>query len=441
MLGLNDFLVQILQPYFFYSIVFLSIAFVCIEVFLKLNPLLSRKNQSIIWLIPLLTSLIVFIFFNPQTILPSSGFQSMFIVTAKSSYALFWNSSASTLSITGSLCLSAIVASAGYLVFTLAFGKRIVMRNLHVFRMAPGEYAALQEKVKEIAHKIGISEPKVGLIEDLRPNAFTVGYGRDVVIVFSLGILEMLNIDELTAVASHELAHVKSRDYLFRSILNSLTILSFFNPLSYFAATKAQRERELLADEKGAALLDQPKLMANVLAKLESAIQEFPKARFAERLSASLFLMSSLANRHSRGILSMHPAIANRVHNINTVISKTYAKPRRRTASLLLVAILVATAILSGYTAVQAQTSFSAKNNKYISDNQSANQNLTSENGGHLPANLSNLTSLTTQEQNLTAGNKIVILTSSGNTLTFNTSNATQFIKQGSSYTIQTHVK
>ena len=47
----------------------------------------------------------------------------------------------------------------------------------------------------------------------LLPNAFTVGYGRNAVIVFSLGLLNMLDLNELTAVASHELAHVKARDY------------------------------------------------------------------------------------------------------------------------------------------------------------------------------------------------------------------------------------
>ena len=85
--------------------------------------------------------------------------------------------------------------------------------------MAKDEYVSLQEKVKETAHKLRIAEPKVGLIDDLLPNAFTVGYGQNTMIVFSLGLLNMLDLDELTAVASHELAHVKAKDYLFKSTI------------------------------------------------------------------------------------------------------------------------------------------------------------------------------------------------------------------------------
>ena len=65
----------------------------------------------------------------------------------------------------------------------------------------------------------------------LLPNAFTIGYGRKTVMVFSLGLLNMLDLDELTAVVSHELAHVKAKDYLFKTASYALNILSFFNPL------------------------------------------------------------------------------------------------------------------------------------------------------------------------------------------------------------------
>ena len=72
MAGLNDFLFQIFQPYFFYSVVFLSIAFVCVKIFLKFNPFMSRRHQSIIWLIPLIIPVCVAILFPPQTIVSTA---------------------------------------------------------------------------------------------------------------------------------------------------------------------------------------------------------------------------------------------------------------------------------------------------------------------------------------------------------------------------------
>ena len=141
--------------------------------------------------------------------------------------------------------------------------------------MEQDEYASLQERVRETAHKLGISEPKVGFVDDLLPNAFTVGYGRNAVLVFSLGLLNMLDIDELTAVVSHELAHIKAKDYLFKIRSYTLNIISFYNPLSYFTASHCQKERELLADEKGAALLDRPDLYGGGTHKSKQCCRSF----------------------------------------------------------------------------------------------------------------------------------------------------------------------
>jgi len=254
--------------------------------------------------------------------------------------------------------------------------------------MSSDEYVSLQKTIKDMTHKINISEPKVGLIDDLTPNAFTVGYGRNAVIVFSLGLLNMLNIDELEAVVSHELTHVKSRDYLFRSISNSLALLSFFNPLAYIASSQAQRERELGADERGAALLKQPKLMANVLAKVQKAIDELPKARFADRLSTSIFLVSPLANSHAR-LLASHPLVSNRIHNINATTSNPSKKRHQIFATVLLLAILVSTALIVGYGASQVQKSYFATGDKVYAytallNNQSVTHAFGGLNNGYL---------------------------------------------------------
>ena len=365
MLSLNDFLTQILQPYFFYSVVFLSLSFICIKVFLKLNPFISRRIQSTIWLIPLFIPISVMIFFHPQTLIsmgipklpPEISVYATGVTTSGIVIGRFTPDS--VFSVTGLLCLGGAIAATSYLILTIVFGQRIAMRAFHVTMMYPEEYVSLQEKVKEISQKIGTPAPKVGLIDDLRPNAFTMGYGKNAVIVFSLGILKMLNIDELTAVVSHELAHVKSRDYLFRSLSYTMNILSFFNPLSYFAAASAQKERELLADEKGASLLSQPRVMSDVLAKLEGVLQMFPKERFADRLSASLFLVSPIARRSE--ILAAHPQIAHRVRNINVVASKNAPKPTKKGTVIALTLILILAASTVGYGMISLETSYLQK--------------------------------------------------------------------------------
>ena len=357
MVSLNDLLFQVFQPYFFYSLVFLSIAFVCIKISLKFNPYMSRRNQSILWLTPLFAPVSVLLFFHPQTLISTVPFSvSSYQISIPSGYGIM-SVGPSVFSFTGLLCISGIIAALSYFMLMIIFGKKIALKRFHIVMMAQDEYVSLQDEVKETAHKIGISEPKVGLVDDLMPNAFTVGYGRNAIVVFSLGLLEMLDSEELGAVVSHELAHVKAKDYLFRTLSYTLNILSFFNPLSYFAASHAQRQRELLADEKGVALLGKPKLMANVLTKLEAVVPAFPKDHLADRLSTSLFLVSPLA--HKPGILASHPKTSQRVQNINAAISKPTKKARRMIATVLLLGILVFTVAIAGYSTSQIQKTFS----------------------------------------------------------------------------------
>jgi hypothetical protein len=179
----------------------------------------------------------------------------------------------------------------------------------------------------------------------------------------------MLGLDELTAVASHELAHVKARDYFFKSTTYALNILSFFNPLSYFTASQSQKERELLADQKGAALLDKPALMASVLTKVQAVVQEFPKPSLADRLSSSLFLVSPLAHRPE--ILATHPQISQRLQNINAIASTPSKRRRQMIATALLLGILVCTALIMGYSTTQIQKATVQKENAVLTSGKS----------------------------------------------------------------------
>lgn len=351
MVSINSFLIQLFQPYFFYSLIFLTFAFVSLYLFLKFNSI-PHKYQSIVWLLPLFIPLLVFFVFPPQSGINIAPFTIQNTATLSLHDLGFVFAGANIFSITGIICISGIVVAIGYISLLLAFGKALALRRFHVVMMEDEEYPKLQQQVKKIAQKLKIAQPKVGLVDDLVPNAFTTGYGRNAVIVFSLGLLEMLDSEELTAVISHELAHIKSKDYLFKTLSNGLNILSFFNPLAYFASSHAKKERELLADEKGAASLSKPIVMANVLIKIESVINQFPKAPRADQFSASLFLVTSLA--HKPGVLASHPELTQRVMNIHASGSKD-KKPRHVVLTILLLAILISTATITVYSTVSVQ--------------------------------------------------------------------------------------
>jgi Zn-dependent protease with chaperone function len=254
------------------------------------------------------------------------------------------------LSITGIICLAGLAMGGIYAFTTITLGDWAASKLLNVINLDSNEYGWLQTEIAEISKKLSISPPKVGLVEDLRPNAFILGTGRKTKLVFTVGILNALDKEEILAVASHELAHVKNHDFLFKTISNSLTVISFFNPLAYFAFFNSQREREMLADENGAKLLQKPESLARALTKITKALQNLPSEGKLIRLTSNLLVSSPIIHRPQ--ILSGHPRIDLRLSNIHKL---TTAKPKRlKPSKLIVAAILTCIIIVSGVSTAYA---------------------------------------------------------------------------------------
>ena len=261
-------------------------------------------------------------------------------------------------SITGIICLTGLVLGGIYAVTTIVMGDWIASRLLHVINLDSNEYGWLQKEIANISKKLSISTPQVALVEDLRPNAFTMGNGGKTKLVFTIGLLNILDKEEILAVASHELAHVKNHDFLFKTLSNSLTAISFFNPLAYFAFFNSQREREMLADENGAKLLEKPESLANALTKITKALQTLRGEGRLIRVTSNLLVTSPIIHRPQ--ILSGHPKINLRLKNINqlTAIKPKRPKSSKLIAAILLTCVIVVAGVATTYALVNIQSGY-----------------------------------------------------------------------------------
>lgn len=82
--------------------------------------------------------------------------------------------------------------------------------------------------LKKLCKKNNLPLPKVGIINDGSPQAYT--YGRTPLsarVVFSAGMFEILNEEELEAVLAHELGHVKHWDFVVMTLAQLVPIILY----------------------------------------------------------------------------------------------------------------------------------------------------------------------------------------------------------------------
>lgn len=160
--------------------------------------------------------------------------------------------------------------------------------------------------VREVTEEYDYSTPKLGVVHDSNPTAFTYGSGRFNARIFvSEGLFEYLDDEEVASVVAHELGHVTSRDFITMTLANTIvqilylvairliriglqarnikdpkallgifgvvTLIFYF--ISEYAVLYLSRVREYAADEFAAEYTD-PDAMSLALVKVAYGILE-----------------------------------------------------------------------------------------------------------------------------------------------------------------------
>ncbi len=84
-------------------------------------------------------------------------------------------------------------------------------------------YPEVAEIINQVASTYHFPSPKVGIIPDKNPTAFSYGSGRfNARIVLTDGIFQFLSPQEVKSVVAHELGHIKNRDFIVMMIASTL---------------------------------------------------------------------------------------------------------------------------------------------------------------------------------------------------------------------------
>jgi heat shock protein HtpX len=233
------------------------------------------------------------------------------------------------------------------------FSGDIALRMAGAREVSEQEAPQLHQIVGEVATYAHLPKPRVAIIDSPSPNAFATGRNADhAVVAVTMGILGILNRDELEGVLAHELGHVRNHDILISSvaatIAGAITMLAHaaqwamifggyggrrddenYNPLAALAmiilaplaATLIQlaisRSREYGADTTGARIIGNPEALASALEKLEMATSVRPLP--VNPAVAHLFIVNPLKGVNFSGLFSTHPPLEERIRRLRSM--------------------------------------------------------------------------------------------------------------------------
>ncbi len=205
-----------------------------------------------------------------------------------------------------------------FILFEYAIGPSIVSLTTKLQYLKPGENLWLENTVKELVAKSGIPMPKLAIVPNKTPNAFTFGRtSSSAVLAVHEGLLRSLNEDEIRGVIAHELGHIKHKDYIVMTVLSALPLIAYWIAqialtagwlssgsrgrgkdqgnagvvliaigvisfivyiVSFLAVMRLSRLREHFADAYSAYLTGKPRNLESALAKITYGLSLAPKA-------------------------------------------------------------------------------------------------------------------------------------------------------------------
>ena len=214
----------------------------------------------------------------------------------------------------------ALAGTAIFILFEWAVGPVIVSATTHLQYLKPGENPWLENTVKDMVAKSNIPMPRLAIVPNNTPNAFTFGRtSSSAVLAVHDGLLRQLNEDEIRGVIAHELGHIKHKDYIVMTVLSALPLIAYFIAqialnaaflsggsggggrgknqgnaaaaliaigiiafivyiVSFLAVMRLSRLREHFADAYSAYLTKSPHSLESALAKITYGLSLAPKA-------------------------------------------------------------------------------------------------------------------------------------------------------------------
>jgi bla regulator protein BlaR1 len=170
-----------------------------------------------------------------------------------------------------------------------------------------------EEKVADISKKLSITKPVLILQSGLARVPMIAGHFKPVILI-PLGLLNGIGVNEVEAIISHELAHLKRNDYLVNLIQSFVEIVFFFNPAVLWISKLIKEERENCCDDLALSCTKNKHQYIKALILCQEFSANYPNYAMAiigrknslkNRVNRMVFNSNSSLNRIEKTLLSI----------------------------------------------------------------------------------------------------------------------------------------
>ncbi|HYL52608.1 MAG TPA: zinc metalloprotease HtpX [Acidimicrobiia bacterium] len=240
---------------------------------------------------------------------------------------------------------------------------KVALAMSHAVPADPVQYARYHNIVEGLCIASGLPKPRLYVVDDPAPNAFSTGRNpKHAAVAVTTGLLEKMNRVELEGVLAHELSHIRNYDVLVMTLavtmVGIIALLSDFflrimfwtgggdrdndnnNPLGIVFAIvgfvllifapiiaalmqfAVSRRREYLADVSGVQMTRYPPGLISALKKLED---DTTSVHTSSKATAHLWIEEPLDKESNKGhtkwnhLFDTHPPIEDRIHALEAM--------------------------------------------------------------------------------------------------------------------------
>jgi len=241
-------------------------------------------------------------------------------------------------------------------VWTYWFSDKLALAMAGAHQVSEQDDPELHRIVQEVADMARLPKPKVYVVQNDSPNAFATGRNpKHSVVAVTTGIRRILDREELKAVLSHEMGHVRNRDILVSTIVATVAgavmllasiarwglffgfgrrnnnggaialvlwlVIIILAPIAALLIRMAiSRSREYGADEAGAEISGRPLALASALRKLQMGANMRPMQ--VNESTAHLYIVNPLRSDFVGNLFSTHPPTEDRIARLERMAQR-----------------------------------------------------------------------------------------------------------------------